>query len=197
MPHAGTSAFMSREEKYNKSLSEKWCMRFRTKHPDGDRYDGVITHIKKNFLVIREEDGFVFDGDIVLPKRSIKSIRDGKYEECCNKVLRQNGERKRLHSTRWLNSCETIADVLLTLKQKDIWPGVEVLGRHDSESSFYIGPITGVDSNRFGIWCYDATGKWESEYDLNIKDVFCIQIENSYCRHFNNLMRSIPVNRHQ
>src|SRR5688572_20951196 len=99
---------MSVKRKYEKSLAETWCMRFKTKHPDGDNYDGIITHIKPSFIVMREEENFQLDGVIILPKRSIKGFRDGKFEQCCNEILRHNGALKKLPSVRWLNSCETI-----------------------------------------------------------------------------------------
>ena len=62
---------MSLERKYSKSMREQWSLRFKTKHPDGDNYDGVVTHVKPGFIVLREERDFEFDGLIVLPKRFI------------------------------------------------------------------------------------------------------------------------------
>ena len=78
---------MSLAQKYSKSLAEQWLMRFKTKHPDGDNYDGVITHIKPAFVVLREEKDFELDGIIILPKRVIKGVRDGRYDRCCNQIL--------------------------------------------------------------------------------------------------------------
>jgi hypothetical protein len=181
---------MSLARKFGKSLAEKWCMRFKTKHPDGDNYDGIVTHIKPGFIVLREEESFELDGVIILPKRFIKGVRDGKFDLCCNEILRRNGALKHLRPIRWLNSCETIPQVIAALMRRDIWPGVEVIFNEGAESALYLGPITRVADDRFFIKCYDAAGRWEKEYELSYGEIFRIEIDSMYSRHFNAYMRS-------
>ena len=130
-------------------MIEKWCVRFKTRHPDGDKVDGVVTHVKPSFIVLREEWDFEFDGVVVLPKKVITSCRDGKYDRCSNQILRRNGAMKKLHSPRWLESCETLPAIVAALMRRDIWPAVEILANQDTDSAFYIGPITSVDDDRF------------------------------------------------
>jgi hypothetical protein len=77
-------------DKYRKSLDEKWCLRLKTRNPDGDNYDGIVTQIKSTFIVLREETDFDFDGIIILPKKVIKGYRDCEYERCLNEILREN-----------------------------------------------------------------------------------------------------------
>jgi hypothetical protein len=165
-------------------------MRFKTAHPDGDNYDGVITHIKPRFFVLREERDFELDGVIILPKRFIKGVRDGKYERCSNQILRQNGAMKKLRSPSWLDSCETILQVFTSLMKRNVWPGVESIFNNLAESPFYIGPITRVADDRFFLKCYDAAGVWEKTYELNYDDVFKIEFDSQYCNHFNAYMKS-------
>ena len=181
---------MSLAQKYNKSLTEQWLMRFKTKHPNGDNYDGVVTRIKPAFIVLREERDLELDGVIILPKRVIKGVRDGRYERCYNQILRQNGEMRKLRSPRWLNSCETIAQVCASLMKRDIWPGVGTIFDDGAESAFYLGPITRVDEDRFFLRCYDAAGKWEKVYKLDYDEVFKIEFDSRYCNHFNAYMKS-------
>lgn len=64
---------MSLYQKYKKSLNERWCMRFKTNHPDSDEFDGVITHIAPKFIVLYEVREFEFDG-IVDVKKSFRLI---------------------------------------------------------------------------------------------------------------------------
>jgi hypothetical protein len=45
---------MNLSGKYRKSLDEKWSMRCKTRHPDGDTYDGIVTQIKSDFIALRE-----------------------------------------------------------------------------------------------------------------------------------------------
>src|SRR5258705_4383198 len=99
---------MSLGQKYKKSFHEQWCLRFKTRHPDGDNFDGVVTHIKKGFIVLNQEEAFEFDGVVILPKRVITGSRDDKHEQCGNRILRENGAIKKCRSPRWLDSCETL-----------------------------------------------------------------------------------------
>lgn len=103
---------MSLASKYKKSLEKHWALRFKTIHPDSDNYDGVVTHIKSDFIVLREKQDFEFDGVIILPRRVIKGYRDNRYESCSNQILQQNGAIKKARVPRWFDKCESIPVVL-------------------------------------------------------------------------------------
>ncbi len=180
---------MSLASKYKKSLAENWTLRFKTIHPDDDNYDGVVTHIKPDFIVIREQQDFEFDGVIILPKRVIKGYRDNRYDECCNKIIRQNGQLGKLKTPSWLNKCNSIYDVLTAIQKRDIWPAVEMLHDEGKTSALYLGPIEGVYEDSFYLNCYDAAGKWEKPYYLTLANIFRIEFDSKYCRHFNRYMR--------
>lgn len=182
---------MSLAKSYQKSLEQQWCLRLRTKHPDGDNYDGVITHVKKSFVVLREERELEFDGLIILKKEFIKSCRDGKFEKCINEILQSNGAMKKCRSPKWINNCGTPFDVMTAIQRRGIWPGIETLFNDGKDSAFYLGPITQVNKNSFSIYCYDAAGKWEQEYELEYAEIFRIEIDSIYCNHFNRYMRSV------
>src|SRR5438874_10863931 len=122
--------------KYSKSMRERWSLRFKTNHPDGDNYDGVVTHVKPGFIALREERDFEFDGLIVLPKRFIKGCRDGRYERCINEILRQDRAITRCRSPRWLDSCDSLPQLINELMRREIWPGVETLFNNESETAF-------------------------------------------------------------
>ncbi|MHC5083966.1 MAG: hypothetical protein ACYTET_08535 [Planctomycetota bacterium] len=151
---------MSLANKYKKSKELKWCLRFKTYHPDGDTYDGIVTHIQK-------------------------------FEKCGNTILQHNREIKKAKSPRWLDNCITFRQILEKLKQKDIWPAVEIIFRDKQKTKtlFYIGPITQIKKNAFWIHCYDATGKWEKEYKIGYDEIFKIEFNDNYSRHFNAYMR--------
>jgi hypothetical protein len=128
-------------DKYRKSLDEKWCLRFKTRHPDGDNCDGIVTQIKSTFIVLREEADFDFDGIIILPKKVIKGYRDGEYELCQNEILRENNTLRKACSPKWLTACVTLPEVIRELQKRDVWPGVEIISNRNAETAFYIGPI--------------------------------------------------------
>jgi hypothetical protein len=181
---------VSLERKYKKSLNDQWCLRFKTCHPDGDEFDGVVIQIAREFIVLREEVNFEFDGVVVLPKSRIKGCRDNKYERCRNELLRHNGAIRKCRSVPWLSSCGTLPDVIGKLKARDVWPAIEVVFNGNSRSAFYLGTLTHIGSDRCVLRSYDAAGKWEKAYDLSYDEIFKIEFDNKYCRHFNAFMRS-------
>ncbi len=183
---------MSLATKYRKSLDETWQIRLKTLHPDKDSIDGVVTAIQPGFIVLREEFEFAFDGVVVLPKRVVTGYRDGKFERAGNAVLRHAGATRKARSPIWLNQCEDLTQVLYELKQRDIWPGLEILFEDEDEelaSAFYVGPVAYVDGDTFGLQCYDAEGNWEDVYDLEISEIFKISVDDQYTKTFNKWMR--------
>ncbi len=181
---------MSLAKKYQKSLTEKWCLRFKTKHPRGDNYDGVVLLNQPSFIVLQEERELEFDGVVILPKKIIKGCRDGKFERCSNEIIRQNGAIKKLRLPLWMIACQTIPQVLIELMDRGIWPGIEHLDDEKTSTAFYLGPITGTGDTGFWLYCYDAAGKWEKEYFLNYQNIFKLEINSNYCKHFNKFMKS-------
>ena len=65
-----------------KSLDEKWCVRLTTSQPSGDAFDGVVIHIGKSIVALREFRDFQADGVLVFPKKSLAEVRDGELEVC-------------------------------------------------------------------------------------------------------------------
>jgi hypothetical protein len=181
---------MSLARKYKKSLDEQWCARFKTGHPGGDKYDGVVMQIKPDFIVLREEEAFEFDGVVILAKKFIRGFRDGKYERCANEILRENGAIKKLRVPRWLDSCEAIPQALAAMMRRDIWPAIEIIYNEGGDSAFYLGVITGIEDEQFSIKSYDAAGKWEKNFVLSYEEIFKIEFDSRYCNHFNAHMKS-------
>ena len=181
---------MNLAQKYRKSKEERWCLRLKTVHPDGDTYDGVVTDIKRGLIVLREERDFEFDGLVVLPKKVIKGYRDGRFETCCNAILRNNGQIKRVRSPRWLAACDTVPQIIAALKRQDIWPGIELIVGDGNDAAFYLGPIVRVRKDGFSLRGYDADGTWEGVCDIKYDEVFRIEIDSKYCKYFNAYMQS-------
>ncbi len=175
-------------KKYRKSLAKQWAMRFKTHHPDGDFYYGIVTHIKPNFIALTELRDFEFDGVEILLKKFVKGYRDGKYEKCTNELIRESGEITKFQPLQWLDKCESIRAVIGQLYEQGIWPGIERLYDKGKKSAFYIGPITEVAKTYFALYCYDAAGYWESNYKLKYRDICRINFGDRYSRNFNAYM---------
>jgi len=180
---------MKRRDVFQKSLDNQWCIQLWTKHPDKGAYAGVVTHLKKAFMALEREDNFAWDGTHLFPYHSLKSVRDKEVAACHNAIIRQNGTLERLAPLSWLSDCDTLFDVVTQLKERDIWPAVEVLFDKGTKDALYIGPITRVTKTHFFLWCYDAAGEWEKEYRLTYKEIFRLEIDGAYLRHFNAYMR--------
>ena len=175
-------------KKLRSSMNEQRVVRFKTRHPDGDNYDGVIVHIGRTFVVLREVRDLEVNGIILLPKRVIRGVRDGKFEACQSRILRQFGGLKRIKVPAWLPRCQTITDVFANLKRRSVWPGIETL-RDDGSTAFYLGPLKDVSVENVSIRCYDAAGQWEKTYHLPLQDVFRIEFDSKYCNLFNRYMQ--------
>ena len=164
-------------------------MRFKTRHPEGDAYDGVVVHIAHAFVALREEVDFEFDGIIILPKSAVRGVRNSTAENCANEILRQNGALQRLKIPSWLAGCATIPDVLGSLMKRSIWPAIEMLFA-DGDTALYLGPVESASEEGFKTWCYDSEGVWENGYSFRWNEIFRIEFDSRYCNHFNRYMQA-------
>lgn len=181
---------MSLAQKYRKSLEQRWCFRLKTVHPDGDNRDGVVVDIKREYIVLCDERDFEIDGLQVIPKKVIKGYRDGRAERCWNDILRTNGNISQVRLPKWLAACNKLPEVVAALQNRDIWPGVEILWSDGAESAFYLGPIVRQVDDGFFLRGYAANGTWEEAAHIAYKQVFRIEIDGKYCRHFNSYMKA-------
>lgn len=180
-----------KSEIYKKSLRKKWYIKINTKHPDGDAYCGIVLTETRTFVVIAEYSEIEYDGIAVIPKKYIKSVRDGKNEKCLNEILRFNGQIKKAKAPKWLMSCETVQSIIAELMKRDIWPSVEMISEDGKNSAMYLGAIVGHDNETlFGQYAYSSDGKWEKEYILPFSGIFKIDLNDRYTKHFNKYMRS-------
>jgi hypothetical protein len=169
------------------SRARKKLIRIRTKHPDSTKFDGIVLQNAKAFAALLKMDDFEPDGIVVIPKKWLKSIRDGKFEACANEVVRFVGSLKRRDPFKWPSHFHSLPDILAYLKQRDIWPAVEIV--YSGGSALYLGPITEVSTRSMRIYSYDGAGEWEKEYEIDFAEIFKIEIESRYTRHFNAYMK--------
>ncbi len=158
------------KSKLEQSLKKKWAIRLITKHPDTDEYDAIVLHYTRSVIAIKEYRDFKPDGIMFFPRRVIERIRDDDFEECENKILRMTGDIKEAKKLNWLSKINSLNELFVYCREKKIWPAVETI--QDKESALYLGPITKVTPSSISLYCYDATGKWETEYNIKNKDIF-------------------------
>jgi len=184
---------MSLSTEYAKSKDQKWSLRFRTSHPDGDDVDGVVLHNARNFIVMKEMTDLDFDGIVILPKRVLTGYRDGKFEKSCNRILRFNGNIKKARLPKWLYHCNSMPEIVRQLMKRQIWPYVEIVFELDAktETDVFVGPITQIDDDQFWIHDCEATGRWGYEWFIHFDEVFKIEFGGRYSNAFTKFMRSI------
>jgi len=180
---------MGLSAKYKKSLESQWCLELKTAIPDGGSFDGVVTHNRRQFVVVREFRDLAPDGVLVLPKKHIRGYRDGGFERCANAILRESQALENLRPIPWLDHVETLPELFREFVGRDFWPGVEVIFDDGRQSSFYIGPVFEADDAGFALCCYDANGKWEKVYRLEYDKVARVTLGDSYTTKFNRYMR--------
>jgi len=181
---------MSLAQEYRKSLEQRWCLQLKTSLPDDDVYRGIVTHDRPRFIALASLVDFAFDGVEILPKKYIRGYRDSDFERCTNEIIRSNGALEGLTPLSWLDSVQTIRELLAEVHKRDIWPGVELLKRDANRTAFYIGPVLEVRKSDFDLNCYDAAGEWEKEYELPLRDVCRISLGDRYTTEFNRYMRA-------
>jgi len=162
-------------------------VRLITNHPDGDVYDGYVLACNREMVLLQNEDDFVFDGIIAFPLRSIKRIRTGALEKVRNEICVQFGLRKKINKSLWLLKVNNLQQIIDECGRRNIWPTIEA--KTKGATGLYIGPITRANQSEFGIYVYDALGKWEGGYRLPYKEVLKIELFDSYSSNFNRYMR--------
>jgi hypothetical protein len=170
-----------------KSLDEKWCVRLTTSQPSGDAFDGVVIHIGKSIVALREFRDFQADGVLVFPKKSLAEVRDGELEVCENKIIKHSGEIRNINKMKWLADIDTVEDLLRVISKRKIWPAIEQIISDDS--ALFVGSIVEVKNKFFEIYCYDAAGQWEGAKNIDYKKVFRVEFKSRYLNYFNDYMK--------
>jgi hypothetical protein len=177
------------EKTLKRSLDKKWCVRFNTRHPEKDVYDGVVIHNGTSIVVIREFRDLAAEGIIGLPKRVLSGIRDGAFELCENEILRRSGEIRSAKPIKWLDEVNTVEELLQGLSKRKIWPAIEQVKRRDP--ALYVGPIFHMEKDACDIYSYDAAGAWEDINRIEFKNIFKIEFHSKYLNDFNEYMRAV------
>ena len=170
-----------------KSLNEKWCVRLTTSQPSGDAFDGVVIHIGKSIVALREFRDFQADGVLVFPKKSLAEVRDGELEVCENKIIKHSGEIRNINKMKWLAGIDTVEDLIRVISKRKIWPAIEQIISDDS--ALFVGSIVEVKNKFFEIYCYDAAGQWEGTKNIDYKKVFRVEFKSRYLNYFNDYMK--------
>jgi hypothetical protein len=160
----------------------------RTKPPDATEFQGIVLANTETFVIIQQITDFEANGIVVIAKKWIESVRNGKFEKCANEILRSTVPSESSPRAAPYLGASSWEEIVAALQAADIWPAVEVI--YKGEPSFYIGPVTAVSKDSFKLYCYDAAGQWEKEYELDYDEVFKIEIDSKYVKRFNEYMRT-------
>ena len=181
----------SKITKLKKLAKQNRTVRLLTRHIDGDKYDGVILSCKSNLVIIQNENDFEFDGIDVFPLKHIKGLRLGSLERQWDRIISQNKQIKKINRFHWVAKIDTLQEMIQECQRRKIWPIVET--QSHGSAALHIGPITQSDNKCFHMFCYDATGKWEKNYQLFYKEIVRIEMFDKYSKHFNRyMMKKLP-----
>lgn len=172
----------------NRSLDNKKEIRLLTKIAGAKYYDGVVLHTSEDFICLKQMKDFEFDGIVFVSRSVIITYRDSGMEKCANEVLQLNNQVKKIKRIKWVEQISNYKQLFTLLKTREIWPAVDIFEK--KKNALYVGPITRVEENTFGIYCYDATGKWEAEYKLMYSKIVAIEINTKYLNNFNLYMKN-------
>ena len=161
-----------------------------TDHPEGEEYNGIVLGVSDSLLVFQDTSEFELEGISVLPIEHIVEVRNSWRERVYDKVLLHHNKLTDLNQDTWIHKLSNLRDVLIAVKEKDIWPAIEILDG-DDDTLLYMGKITEVGAEDFTIYSYDSLGNWERETTIEYEDIFCIQIFNKYTERFNSYVKSL------
>jgi hypothetical protein len=153
----------------------------------GASVDGIVLLNGKTLVALHVVEDFEDDGAAVIPKAAVESVRRGPYERCATAICRTTLRRGDAKRFQWLTTVRTLSDVVRYLHAHDIWPAVKVV--YEDRTLAYLGKVTKQSATSFSMWCYDAAGSWEREYELEYGEVVKIEIDSRYLRHFNRYMK--------
>lgn len=176
---------------YKASLSEKLYMAFTVSGKDDDTHHGVVLHIARRFIVLREFSGLEPDGILVIPKQRITNFELGPHEECVNEMIRANSLIRKLNVPKWLEKAAGLADVVRELRRRRIWPSVETVFQDGGAtiSPFYVGPVIDLHVDEFRLFSYDAAGRWEHPARIDWDEILRVEFQDAYTKRFNAYMR--------
>lgn len=175
--------------KLDESKRKKSPIRLSLNHCEQGDIDGIVLHYNRSLVVLQVEDDFELHGVSFIRRSAIREIRDSEYDACCREILEHNGQLAKLSRARWLKSVCAMRDAVEQIRSRHIWPGVEV-GGPDEDTIYYLGPVTSIRRSDFSIFCYDAAGNWEKNYEVAFGDVFLVSIWDRYATHFNAFMKT-------
>jgi hypothetical protein len=164
------------------------AVHIRTKHPDGSTFLGIILEDKESFIIIQNITSFEYDGTVVIPKKWVNEILDGKVEQVATEILSRFAAPADTPPAAPHFGRDSLKDIVKHLQMEGIWPAVESIQGDDS--SLYIGPIIRTGSDSFEVHCYNAAGEWESKYIVGYDELFKIEIDSKYVRYFNEYMKA-------
>ena len=172
----------------NTSQKNRSIIRLHYRNESDEDYDGVVVQVTSKIVVLASVVNFEFDGYNILTRERIKGYRNSKYEKCTTQILSQNKQLPKMRPPNWVVSIQGIDSAIKEIKRHGIWPAIETI--YNSESAFYIGPITSISQESFKLYCYDAAGKWEKEYEFGFDEAIRLEWGSKYCKHFNKYMRA-------
>ena len=127
---------------------------------------GYILAFSKDFIVLQETNNFRIDGYLIIPVKTIKSIRRNKFEKTIQKIHHKEGLYSRvgikhkIDLTSWNSVCKSIKKTKLCVISECENPKQEY---------FCIGNIKRVNKKSLSIQYFDGTGKLDS---FNTKHYF-------------------------
>lgn len=175
------------KQKLDNLVKSRSVIKLCTRHPDGTVFYGIVLGNTTLFVVLQELTSFEADGIVVIPKKWITAIHNGKNERCMNEVVQNILSTNGISISNPCEGLKSLRELVGHLQKEDIWPAVEVL--YEGKESLYLGPITKVSRRSFSMNCFDAAGEWEKEYELGYNEIFKIEIESRYVKHFSEYMK--------
>jgi hypothetical protein len=149
---------------------------------------GYIIDYSFNFVFLKMNDDFLFNGFAIFPISSIAKIRHNNYDQFFDFIMEREGQKELVKIPFQIN-LETWETIFNSLKEIDISCTVE--NENDDNFFFSIGEIVNVKKRSFKILNFDPAGYIDDQpTKIKYKEISAIGFNDNYTNTMSKYLRA-------
>lgn len=148
---------------------------------------GYILDHSFDFILIIENDDFVFNGFQIFPIASIAKIRNNDYDQFFDGIMEQEGQKKLITIPHQID-LENWKTIFTSIKQTNLNCAIE--NENDDLFFFRIGEITKVKERSLKILNFDPAGYLDEEpTKIKYKEISAVSFDDNYTNTMSKYLR--------
>lgn len=149
---------------------------------------GLISGISKRFMHIVEDDGFRFNGEIIISMDHFDSIRCCDFDKTTKRILKAEKQLTNSKPKRTRIDLSTWNSVFVDLKNSDTHVIIEC--EDLKKPTFEIGPIEKINKKSVLVRNYDANGQLDKKpTKIKFKNITKVKFNDEYSKTFRKYLK--------